>query len=87
MMIHLENQTVLTPEEIVKLVRLLPSPSATDSPDTVVVTMEGSKSEFAFTKMKVNPEAGLTFKNATGEDVVTAGQWAWVFSGPLAFVE
>jgi len=35
MMIHLENQTILTPEEVVKLVRQLPAPSDASSPDTV----------------------------------------------------
>lgn len=86
-MIHLENQTILTPDDVVKLVRQLPNPAAAETPDTVVVTMEGSKSEFAFTKLKVNPEAGLSFKDAAGADVAGAGRWAWVFSGPLAFVE
>jgi len=50
------------------------------------VTMQGSKSEFLFTKLKVNPEAGLSFKDATGADVTSAGQWTWVFTGPVALL-
>lgn len=85
MMIHLENQTILTSDEVVRLMRSLPDPASTSAPDTVICRPKDSKSDFLFTKIRVVPSADEKFTDASGNPV-ECGEWCWVFSGPMVFV-
>jgi hypothetical protein len=83
MMIHLEKQTILTADEVVRLQRSLPDPASPTTPDTIICKPEGSRSDFTFTKVRVVTDTA-TFTDPAGNPV-EAGEWVWVFSGPTVF--
>jgi len=83
-MIHLSNQTLLSPSEVMSVLKMLPPAEAT-GPDTIQHTPEGAKSPAVFYKLEILPTGEFT--DAAGQPIAMPSKWCWVFTGPVVFSE
>lgn len=82
-MITIGEETVMTAEDVMFLLKALPKPDANTPPTVLFTKPDGSKAQFNL--IAIAPEADLKFTTPDGGEVAAAKRFAWVYHGAIVF--